>query len=286
MRKAEEQAAQAKAKEQAAARSVGVAHARFVEYVQATYIGGELGGTTGTLLTAKDPTQLLDHSALEQYQAQTKVDAIGGLQRATVVRSNAEAAARLAVAKTAKLKAAADAARAEAVREVAQAQAAAAVLQQTLNEKQNELDAAQLQYIRVYNDHQAYVKYVAYRAYVAAKARYQRYLAYKAEQARQAAIALAKARARAHRHHSGGGGGRRGWRRWWRYVLVRTARRRTGARGPRPRAGGPLPGPAARSASRTPGPVAAPAGPATASATRATARRTTATCSATTAPGW
>ncbi len=209
LRKAQGQAAQARARELAAATAVTVAHAKFVEYVQAVYIGGDLGGTAGTLLTAKDPTQLLDHSALEQYQAQTKVDAIGGLQRATVVRSNAEAAARRAVRKTAQLKAAADAARRAAARAVAQAQAQAVALRQTLTEKQNELDRAQLQYVQLYNDRAAYQKYLAYRAYQAAQAQYQRYLAAKAAQARRAAIALANARARAARaqQHQGGGGG-------------------------------------------------------------------------------
>jgi len=66
----------------------------FVGYIQASYMSGELTGTTGTLLTAHDPNILLEEGALHDYQSSHQLSAIANLQRATVAKSNADAAAR------------------------------------------------------------------------------------------------------------------------------------------------------------------------------------------------
>ena len=86
--------------QQAAAQAVGDAAHECVQYLQASYMGGDISGTTGSLLTAQDPTVAArPQDALEQYQADKQINAMGTLQRATVAKSNADAAARLAVRK-------------------------------------------------------------------------------------------------------------------------------------------------------------------------------------------
>ncbi|HEY3738177.1 MAG TPA: NlpC/P60 family protein [Jatrophihabitans sp.] len=136
-------AASAKAAVGTAEQSVQTAQSQFVMYAQAVYMNGSVAGGTGTLLTAQDPSALLDSTALQQYQTSHQTTAIGQLQQATIVKSNAEAASRRAVADetaaTAKAKQAKDAA--VAAVEDAKNQQAAITQQQT--QVQGNLDAAQ-----------------------------------------------------------------------------------------------------------------------------------------------
>jgi cell wall-associated NlpC family hydrolase len=60
-------------------------------------MSGSVGGSASALLTAPDPSAILQQSALTEYEAEHQIDAIGALRQATVERSNAEAAARRAV---------------------------------------------------------------------------------------------------------------------------------------------------------------------------------------------
>ena len=201
---------------QAANRGVDRAHAKFVEYVQATYMGSELSGTAGSLLTANSPSALLDRSALEQYAAQSQVSAITNLQRATVTRSNAEAASRRAVQKTANLESAARVQKRQADDEVAASRVERANLQASLNQMNGQLTAAREQLATLQGQKSVYDAYVERQRQIAlAKAR--------AEAARRAAEARAAARMRAaafaradaaarhnrkhHKNHGGGGGG-------------------------------------------------------------------------------
>ena len=73
------------------------AQREYAAYAQATYMSGDIGGTTGSLLTAADPNVVLQQSALQSYESEHQLDAIGTLRTATVAASNADAAARSAV---------------------------------------------------------------------------------------------------------------------------------------------------------------------------------------------
>ncbi len=177
---ARQRVAAAKASVAAARMSVVGAHRKFVQNLQATYMGGVVDGTTGALLTAQDPGALLDRAAIEEYQAQYKLDAIGQLERATVVKSNKDAAAQraeraLVKAEGVAKRALADArqADADATEAVATAQQQQAALTADLTTERNELDAAQEQLATLNNQRGVY-------------------LAWRAEQARLAAIRAAK----------------------------------------------------------------------------------------------
>jgi cell wall-associated NlpC family hydrolase len=171
-----QKATQAKAELTSARNDVVKAHARFVDYVQASYMSGDVGGTTGTLLTADDPSALLEQSALEQYQQQHQADAVGALQGASVAVSNADARARLAVDAAKLAKANADAKRVAARNAVLAEQAQKAQLQNTMAASQRELDTARLQLATLNEQRSTYVAW--HTAYVAHQRwlRHQRYL--------------------------------------------------------------------------------------------------------------
>jgi cell wall-associated NlpC family hydrolase len=126
------------------------------------------------------------------------------LQTAKVAKSNADAAARLAVQNAARATAAAKTAKQAATAAFAAEQAQQITLQNTLASSQRELDAAQSELATLNNQRAQYL------AYKVEQARLARIRAEKARQARlraeQAARDRARARAR-HRQHSGNGGG-------------------------------------------------------------------------------
>lgn len=198
-------AAAAKARVRTAADRVSAAHTRFIAYVQASYADGTVTGTTGSLLTAQDPSALVDRSTLEQYEQASQVSAIAAMQAATVGRSNAEAAARRAVADIAVKTEKAKQAKAEAERQYAAEQVAQQQLIAAQNTAQTQLNAAQVQLATLTHQRGAYLTYVAQQqAYVVAQAK-------AAAEARTAARARAaliaeQAAARTQRHHHSGGG--------------------------------------------------------------------------------
>jgi cell wall-associated NlpC family hydrolase len=210
---AEQAAALAEQTARDATTSVTTAHTKFVRYIQASYMDGQPDGGAGSLLTAKDPTALLDQSTLEHFQAANKVDAIGMLQRASVTKSNADAAARVAQLKAQKATAAAQNQKQIADNAVAAEQQQAASLRQTLATNQASLTAAQSELATLNHQRAAFIAYQAEQARLAAiaraKARAARIAAARAAAAAAAAAARARARARAaaHRHHHNGGGG-------------------------------------------------------------------------------
>jgi cell wall-associated NlpC family hydrolase len=178
-------------------------------------MNGSIGGMTGSLLTAQDPNTLLQQNALEQYESDHQIDAIGNVKSATVARSNADAAARLAVAKqraatqaAERAKQAADAAVTAAVEEQRQLQAQLASQQVALQQAQEEL--ATLNHERA-----AYIAYQRRQAAIrAARARARRLAA---ERAREAALRAAAAERRRlaaeaaqQRQNSGGSSGSSG----------------------------------------------------------------------------
>jgi cell wall-associated NlpC family hydrolase len=195
-------ALRAQARVVTAQRTVTTAHDNFVRYIQATYMSGGTENTTaGSLLTATDPSTLLEQGSLEEYQSEHQIDAIGQYQRATVEVSNAEAAARKAVqeqadATTRAKNAAADAARAKQAAEdaVTTAQAQRVELEASVASTEHEL-AAERVHLATLNHERA--KYIAYQKRQAAIRRARRL-------ARERARRAAERRARLRAEHGGG----------------------------------------------------------------------------------
>src|ERR1700749_50019 len=105
-------------------------------------MSGDVGGTTGSLLTASDPNVLLEQSALQSYEADHQLDAIGNLKKATVAKSNADAVARLAVQRQRDATTAATKAKQAADQAVISAQAQEQHLRTSLAGQQSALDQA------------------------------------------------------------------------------------------------------------------------------------------------
>lgn len=222
LRDAQAAAVQARARVQQAQHSVRQAHVRFVQYLQASYMDGATNSTAGSLLTATDPTALLDQSSLQQYQAENKLDAIGNLQRATVVKSNADAAARQAVQDIAAKAAAARRAKQAADAAVASQQAEEASLRSTLASSQDALSRAQSTLAHLNHQRAAYVAYKkeqARLARIAARRKARRIAERQAarrearrearQQAREQAARERRQQQR-HQHHQHSGGGHSG----------------------------------------------------------------------------
>jgi cell wall-associated NlpC family hydrolase len=178
-----------------AEQQVQQAQREFVEYAQASYMSGDVQGMTGTLLTAQDPNALLQQSALQGYQASHQLGAIDNLQRATVAKSNADAAARKAVQDQTKATAAAKQAEQDAASAVAAANALKQQVTQTLAASQSQLDAAQLQ-LHTLNGQRA--AYLAWR---------QHQIELRKERERKLQLARERAARLAQQHQSQGGGG-------------------------------------------------------------------------------
>jgi len=179
-------AVKAAANVKAAQATVDSARAKFEDFVRTTYMSSPVTGTAGALLTATDPEALLQHSDYLNYTANHQLDAISQLDKATVGKSNADAAARATV--LAQQAATADAQTAEK-NATAAVQAAAAQQQQVsaaLATQQTALSSAQAQLATLNGQRQAYDAYVAEQARLAAIA---------AAQAAAAAAAAAAARA-------------------------------------------------------------------------------------------
>lgn len=179
--------------------AMAAAHTRFVEYVQATYMSGQIDGTAGSLLTAQDPSQLLQQSALDQYQQQQKADAVGAYQAAAVSQSNKEAAARRAENAAQVAKQRADLARQAAHAAFQAAKDQKAALDQVMASKRTELTAATTQLNSLRYGRSQWLSYLnKQQAYDSAMS------SWRAEQAR---LARLKAIRDAQHHRTGGGGG-------------------------------------------------------------------------------
>ncbi len=200
-RTAEYNAGLARAALQASGVTLTTARDRFTRSLQASYISGQPGGSISVLLTAKNPTLLLESSTLQRYVDNSQLSAINGLQRATVAHSNREARSRAAVATlkvaTANAKSALSAARSAVSAQAAQE----AGLQSTLATNQAALSSAQLALATLNNQRTTFL------AYQAEQARLARIRAAKLAAARLAAARLAAAERRAAARHSSGGGG-------------------------------------------------------------------------------
>lgn len=181
LQQAKDAAAKAQAQVKTAQEAITKAQAEFVVFAREAYTSGQPDGLAGDLLTASDPNALLQRADYLRYAANSQLSAIGGLSRATVAKSNADAAARKAVNDQTAATAAAVQAKKDADAAVAAAQAARDQLTQQLADSNAKLDAAKSKLAALNNQRAAY-------------------LAWKAEQeriARERALALARAQAAA-----------------------------------------------------------------------------------------
>ena len=181
LEQAKDAAVKAQAQVKAAQAAITKAQADFVVFAREAYTSGQPQGLAGGLLTASDPNALLQRGDYLRYVANSQLAAIGGLSRATVAKSNADAAARKAVNDQTAATAAAAQAKRDADAAVVAAQAERAQLTQQLADSNARLDAAKSKLAELNNQRTAY-------------------LAWKAEQeriARERALALARARAAA-----------------------------------------------------------------------------------------
>jgi cell wall-associated NlpC family hydrolase len=190
-----------------AQQNVNVAQQQFVMYAQASYMSGDVAGTTGTLLSADDPNVLLQQGALDRYQSSHQINAIGSLQRATVAKSNADAAARRAVNAQTAATQAADQARQAAEALVAQTKTLTQQVQQAQASTQLQLNAARNRLLTLTGQRAKYNAYVRYQAWLAYKRRQAEIKKQQEEAAAAAARARERARERAKHHHSSDGGG-------------------------------------------------------------------------------
>lgn len=209
-RDAKDAAASARTAVTAAQSKVDQAHRQFVEYVQQTYMSGSIGGTTGVLLTASDPSALMEQGALQQYVSAHQIDAMGQLNRATVIKSNADAAARGALQKQTQAAAAAATAQQNVLAALSQAKSAKAGLDAQLTADRQQLQTAEIALTGITDQRAAYLAWQKQQAEIAAReAERKRQMQLRQQQA----AAAAAARLRNQRpsgggsSHSGGGGG-------------------------------------------------------------------------------
>lgn len=179
-------AAAAKAEVGKAAKAVVTARTKFGDFARGSYMqGASLDSSTIALLDAGSPTDLLQRGALLDYASRRKLDAMGGLQRATVRKANSESTARQLLAEQKAATERADRLKAEAIREVAAARTRLAALQTQKTALNQQLEQARIKLNGLYAER---ARYTAWKKAEEEKAR--------REAARQAKL-RAEARARA-----------------------------------------------------------------------------------------
>jgi cell wall-associated NlpC family hydrolase len=182
-------AAAARARVQAAQDAVDTASRKFTAFVRASYIGSPLTGAAGSLLTASDPNALLQRGDYVRYSAAHDLDVIGAMNKATVAKSNADAAARAAVQRQTAAADAATQAKQAADQALRAAQAQRRQLSAQLSANQAALDAARTELATLNHQRAAYIAWKKEQARIAAAR------AAAAARARQAALEAARARA-------------------------------------------------------------------------------------------
>nr|MDQ2958916.1 hypothetical protein [Actinomycetota bacterium] len=184
---AKEQAVAAQTAVVTAQKAIDTARSNLTSYVRTSYMSPPVGSTTIGLLTAQDPTALLQGGDYQQYVSAHHLDAMGALDRATVAKSNADATAKSLVIQQQTLTAQAAAAQKAAQAAYAQEKAQATQLQASQASYQKQLAAAQLELATLNNGRAKYLAYQQQLAEIAAaKAR-----AEAAARARAAAAAAA-----------------------------------------------------------------------------------------------
>src|SRR6478735_7606301 len=161
LEQAKDAAVKAQAQVKAAQAAITKAQADFVVFAREAYTSGQPQGLAGGLLTASDPNALLQRGDYLRYVANSQLAAIGGLSRATVAKSNADAAARKAVNDQTAATAAAAQAKRDADAAVVAAQAERAQLTQQLADSNAKLDAAKSKLAELNNQRTAYLAWKA-----------------------------------------------------------------------------------------------------------------------------
>jgi len=207
---AKDSAAAAKARVVQARVKVGQARTQFTGYLQAAYMSGQVSGTTGVLLTADNPSALMEQVALQQYSASHQIDAIGQLESANVGKSNAEAAARGALARQTQATAEARLAQQNVLSALAQAKNQKTTLNNQLAVERESLKQAQIKLTGLADQRAAYKAWRREQARIAAE-RAARLRAQQLAQQRAAAANAARqaaaVAANSGGNDSGGGGG-------------------------------------------------------------------------------
>ncbi len=192
---AEDAAAVARAKVASAQAAVEKATSEFSAFVRASYMGSPIDGAAGSLLTAPDPNAVLQRNDYLQYSAGHKLDAIGNMNRATVAKSNADAAARGAVQRQTAATEAAKTAKRNADAAVRTARAEKQQLSASLAASQAQLTAARSELATLNHQRAQYLAWQQEQARIAAARRAAD------ERRREQALAAAQAR------QAGGNGG-------------------------------------------------------------------------------
>ena len=195
---AKDQAARAQADVLAAQHSIDQARANLTSYVRNSYMSPTVGSSTIDLLTASDPTALLQGGDYQSYISSHQLDAMSKLNRATVAKSNAQAKAKSLLKLQQQLTLQAQQAQQAAQAAYTAEQTEAAQLRTSMASYQKQLAAAQLELATLNNQRAKFVAYQAEQARIAAA------------KARAAALArqrAAEAAAAARRRNSSGGGG-------------------------------------------------------------------------------
>ena len=210
-------AAAAQAAVASAQKTIENARANLTSYVRSSYMSPTVGSSTIDLLTASDPTALLQGGDYQNYISNHHLDALGTLDRATVAKSNAEAQAQSAKVLQTQRTNAANTARQAAEQAYEAEQSEAAQLQSSQAAATKQLAAAQLKLATLNNQRATYVAFQRQQAAIAAaKARAEalaRQRAAAAEAAAQAALAAQRQQQQQQQDNnsssgsSGGGGG-------------------------------------------------------------------------------
>jgi cell wall-associated NlpC family hydrolase len=134
------------------------------DFIRSTYMLGPAIGTTAVLLTATDPDSVLQHGSYVHYAAEHQLTAIGTMNRATIAKSNADAAARGAVQVQAGAEAAAETAKTNADAAARAAAQQTAAVSASLASSQQQLQSAQANLATLNNQRAAYDAYQAQQA--------------------------------------------------------------------------------------------------------------------------
>ena len=187
LKKAQAEAGQAQDEVVSAQRGIDTARANLTNYVHDSYVSSTMGSATVGLLSASDPTALLQGGDYRNYVSSRHLDVMSSLDRATVAKSNAEAKAKALVELQRQLAAEAAAAQRAAQQAYANQKAQAAQLRTQAAGYQRQLVAAQTQLATLNGQRATFLAYQREQARIAA------------ERARQAALARARAEAAAAR---------------------------------------------------------------------------------------
>jgi peptidoglycan DL-endopeptidase RipA len=185
--KAKTEAAQAQDDVVSAQKGIDTARTNLTSFVHDSYVTSTLGSATVGLLSASDPSALLQGGDYRNYVSSRHLDVMSSLDRATVAKSNADAKAKALVALQQQLAAEAAAAQRAAQQAYADQQAQAAQLRISEANYQRQLVAAQTQLAILNGQREKFLAYQREQARIAA------------ERARQAALARARAEAAAAR---------------------------------------------------------------------------------------